>query len=45
LKCGGIATDSNQDSFKAEHPGTIIVDGYRGDKITLRPGKSATVAN
>jgi hypothetical protein len=42
LKCGGIATDANRDAFLAEHPGTIILDGYRGDRIVVS-GKSSIV--
>lgn len=33
LKCGGIATAANAEWFKAERPGTIILEGYRGDRI------------
>lgn len=33
LKCGGIATTGNEEWFKAAHPGTIILEGYRGDRI------------
>lgn len=33
LKCGGIATTGNEKWFKEEHPGTIILEGYRGDRI------------
>lgn len=33
LKCGGIATTGNAPWFKAEHPGAIILEGYRGDRI------------
>jgi hypothetical protein len=33
LKCGGIATDDNREWFKELHPGTVVLQGYRGDRI------------
>lgn len=33
LKCGGIVSAENTDWFKAQHPGTIVLEGYRGDRI------------
>lgn len=33
LKCGGIATTGNIEMMKAQHPGVIILEGYRGDRI------------
>ena len=33
LKCQGIATDDNRGWFVEQNPGTIILVGYRGDRI------------
>jgi hypothetical protein len=33
LKCAGIATTGNIEMLKAQHPGGIVLDGYRGDRI------------
>ena len=33
LKCHGIATEKNTAWVLADKPGTIIVSGYRGDRI------------
>jgi len=40
LKCGGIATEGNTKFFKEEHPGTTILEGYRGDRIDSITHKS-----
>jgi hypothetical protein len=33
LKCQGICTPDNRGWFLAKHPGTIVVEGYQGDRI------------
>jgi hypothetical protein len=33
LKCKGICTPDNREWFLEQNPGTIIVDGHRGDRI------------
>jgi hypothetical protein len=33
LKCAGIATTGNIDHLNAEHPGGVVLEGYRGDRI------------
>jgi hypothetical protein len=33
LKCQGIATESNTAWFLAANPGTVVLEGYRGDRI------------
>lgn len=33
LKCQGIATEGNKHWFLEQNPGTIILEGYRGDRI------------
>ncbi len=35
LKCGGIVSDQNRERLKAENPGGVEVEGYRGDRIKL----------
>jgi len=40
LKCAGICDESNALWFTAQNPGVVIVDVYRGDRIsadTLKP--------
>ncbi len=34
LKCEGIATDANIGWMTRKHPGIVVVDGYRGDRIS-----------
>lgn len=33
LKCKGIATEENKGWFVEQNPGTVILKGYRGDRI------------
>jgi hypothetical protein len=33
LKCKGMATDANTAWFLEQNPGTIVLAGYRGDRI------------
>jgi hypothetical protein len=33
LKCAGICDDTNRDWFIKANAGTVIVDGYKGDRI------------
>lgn len=33
LKCAGICTEDNLLWFTAANPGTVLVNGYRGDRV------------
>ncbi len=33
LKCAGICTEDNVRWFTRENPGTVVVEGYRGDRV------------
>lgn len=44
LKCAGIANETNLGWFIEQTPGTIVLDGYRGDRIRADDHSIVTVA-
>lgn len=45
FKCAGICTADNREWFLEAYPGTMVVEGYKGDRISADGGSFTLLAS